>query len=528
MAKSADLSITKSDGVSQRDRRHQHDLHDHRHQQRPLGRPGRRRRSRTPSRPARRPSETEADCAIAAGVLTCTTTAALAPGAAVDYRRHPRRQPRRYGGTSLANTATIDSSPVADPTAANNSATDTDTVAKSADLSITKTDGATSVTAGTSTTYTITVDQPGPSTVPAGVVDHGHRPGRHDRRHRTEADCAIAAGVLTCTTTATLAARRAASTTTSPWPSSPAYAGDEPDQHGHRRQLAASPTRRRQQQRHRHRHAGQEADLSITKTDGVRPASPPARARPTRSRSPTSAPRPSRRRRRSRDSVPAGTTPVRDARPTAPSPTGVLTCTTHGRPGARRAASTMTSPWPVEPVATRHEPGQHGHDRQLDRSPTRPRQQQRDRHRTRSAKSADLSITKTDGVDQRDRRHRARPTRSPSTNLGPSAVPAGVVDHGHRPGRHDARPRAEADCAIAAGVLTCTTTAALAPGASVDYDLTLAVSPTLCRHEPGQHGHHRQLARSPIRPAPTTARPTPTRWPRAPTCRSPRPTASPA
>ena len=46
---------------------------------------------------------------------------------------------------------------------ANNSATDTDTVTGSADLAITKTDGVASVIAGTSTTYTITVTNNGPS-----------------------------------------------------------------------------------------------------------------------------------------------------------------------------------------------------------------------------------------------------------------------------------------------------------------------------------------------------------------------------
>src|SRR5207249_2039365 len=75
-----------------------------------------------------------------------------------------------FPGTSLTNTATIDSSPVSDPTPGNNSASDTDTVTKSADLAITKSDAVTSVTAGTSTTYTITLTNNGPSTVPAGVV----------------------------------------------------------------------------------------------------------------------------------------------------------------------------------------------------------------------------------------------------------------------------------------------------------------------------------------------------------------------
>src|SRR2546428_8846548 len=86
-----------------------------------------------------------------------------------------------FPGTSLTNTATIDSSPVTDPTPGNNSASDTDTVNKSADLSISKSDGVTSVTAGTSTTYTITLTNNGPSTVPAGVVVKEKNPADNTR-----------------------------------------------------------------------------------------------------------------------------------------------------------------------------------------------------------------------------------------------------------------------------------------------------------------------------------------------------------
>ena len=81
---------------------------------------------------------------------------------------------------TLTNTATV-SPPagVTDPTPANNSATDTDTLTPQADLAITKTDGVTSVVPGTSNTYTIVVSNAGPSAVtgvsvsdpvPAGVT----------------------------------------------------------------------------------------------------------------------------------------------------------------------------------------------------------------------------------------------------------------------------------------------------------------------------------------------------------------------
>ena len=59
-----------------------------------------------------------------------------------------------------------------DPDQANNTASDTDSVDSIADLSITKTDGVTSVVAGTNTTYTVTITNDGPSSVTgADVVD---------------------------------------------------------------------------------------------------------------------------------------------------------------------------------------------------------------------------------------------------------------------------------------------------------------------------------------------------------------------
>jgi uncharacterized repeat protein (TIGR01451 family) len=72
---------------------------------------------------------------------------------------------------SLSNTATV-AAPggVTDPNPANNSATDTDTLGATADLSITKTDGVTSVTAGGSTTYTITASNAGPSSATGATV----------------------------------------------------------------------------------------------------------------------------------------------------------------------------------------------------------------------------------------------------------------------------------------------------------------------------------------------------------------------
>ncbi len=80
-------------------------------------------------------------------------------------RSHPQRPVR-----SSTRHAIVAPAGVTDPTSANNSATDTDTLTPRADLSITKTDGLTTVDAGTSLTYTIVATNTGPSTVTGATV----------------------------------------------------------------------------------------------------------------------------------------------------------------------------------------------------------------------------------------------------------------------------------------------------------------------------------------------------------------------
>ncbi|WP_034219313.1 DUF11 domain-containing protein, partial [Arenimonas oryziterrae] len=73
--------------------------------------------------------------------------------------------------TSVTNTATIAApAGITDPTPANNSASDTDTVTPSANLAVTKTDGVAAVNAGGTTTYTIVVTNNGPSDVTAATI----------------------------------------------------------------------------------------------------------------------------------------------------------------------------------------------------------------------------------------------------------------------------------------------------------------------------------------------------------------------
>ena len=89
------------------------------------------------------------------GTATYTVTAAIAPNAA----------------GSITNTATIVvPGTVIDTNLANNTASDTDTLTPQADLAITKTDGVVSVVAGASTVYTIVVSNNGPSNVVGASV----------------------------------------------------------------------------------------------------------------------------------------------------------------------------------------------------------------------------------------------------------------------------------------------------------------------------------------------------------------------
>ncbi len=114
---------------------------------------------------------------LGSGGGTCTASGAgnlgdtvnLPSGASVTYTASCAISAAATG--ILSNTATV-STPggVTDPTPGNNSATDTDTLAASADVSITKTDGLAIEVPGTSVTYTIVVSNAGPSAAPSVTV----------------------------------------------------------------------------------------------------------------------------------------------------------------------------------------------------------------------------------------------------------------------------------------------------------------------------------------------------------------------
>ena len=92
----------------------------------------------------------------------------LPAGATVTYTVNCAIDPDATG--TLVNTATIASS-ITDPVSSNNSATDSDTLlTPETDLEISKTDGVTSATPGETVTYTIVASNNGPSAEPAATL----------------------------------------------------------------------------------------------------------------------------------------------------------------------------------------------------------------------------------------------------------------------------------------------------------------------------------------------------------------------
>jgi uncharacterized repeat protein (TIGR01451 family) len=141
----------------------------------------------------------QGSCAQAAGVVTCplgvvpvgtTVTISIVITTTID---------------GLITDTAVVSATTSDPALANNTASQTTTVTPLADLAIVKTDGVTTVKPGSSTIFTITLTNNGPSTVPAGVVITDQIPAG-TFASEIEPDCALTPTTFTCTTMAGLIA----------------------------------------------------------------------------------------------------------------------------------------------------------------------------------------------------------------------------------------------------------------------------------------------------------------------------------
>ena len=115
-------------------------------------------------------------CSTPSGTDAISTTVNLTVGGSITFTLSATLDPTATG--ELSNTATITpATGTTDPTPANNTATDTDTITQIADLAITKTDGLTDAIAGNTTTYTIVVSNAGPSSVAGATVADSLPPG---------------------------------------------------------------------------------------------------------------------------------------------------------------------------------------------------------------------------------------------------------------------------------------------------------------------------------------------------------------
>ena len=95
------------------------------------------------------------------GTISCST-ATLASGATATFKLVVKVNANTASGTTIKNTVTVASS-TKDPSPGNNSATAKTEVKTAADLSATKADDVDPVTAGNNLTYTLIVNNPGPS-----------------------------------------------------------------------------------------------------------------------------------------------------------------------------------------------------------------------------------------------------------------------------------------------------------------------------------------------------------------------------
>ena len=102
------------------------------------------------------------DCVVGGGDVTCTTTAGLAAGASISFDVELDVD-ADFAGLTLSNTAAITSSPSYDPDPTNDADTDSDDVLREADLGVTIGDSPNAVLVGEDVTYTLDVENLGPS-----------------------------------------------------------------------------------------------------------------------------------------------------------------------------------------------------------------------------------------------------------------------------------------------------------------------------------------------------------------------------
>ena len=135
----------------------------------------------------------QGSCAEAAGTVDCSlATIASGAGATVQITVRPQ------AAGSITNNASVSSS-VNDPSSSNNSASASTTVNPAADLSLTKTDSPDPIPVGQLLTYTLTVNNAGPSSATGVVVTDNLSPDTiFNSATPSQGSCSQSSGTVTC------------------------------------------------------------------------------------------------------------------------------------------------------------------------------------------------------------------------------------------------------------------------------------------------------------------------------------------
>jgi uncharacterized repeat protein (TIGR01451 family) len=144
-------------------------------------------------------------CVTPTGTGNINNTVSLSVNGALVYKITATLSTTFSGTLTNVGGATM-TSLVTDPTPGNNVSTVTSTVTPAAQITIAKTDGTTTVAAGSTTSYTITVANFGPANAPNSVVKDAVAAGLSC----TSATCALTAGTAVCPAAANGAALMAA------------------------------------------------------------------------------------------------------------------------------------------------------------------------------------------------------------------------------------------------------------------------------------------------------------------------------
>ena len=351
-----------------------------------------------------------------------------------------------------------------DPVPGNNSDSESTIVLPAVDMVVTKTDGVATVAAGTSTTYTITLTNGGPSTALAGVVVSDPIPAG-TVGSELEPNCAIGAGTFTCTASAPIGPGLSVSyqltlfippgyapatvANTAAVTFNPIAETDPTDDSATDVDTVTSS-----------------ADLAVTKTDLADPVL--AGANVTYAISVTNLGPSDAAGVVVTDTLPGSVTFV-SATPSQGScgqAAGVVTCPLGVVPFGATPTITVVVTTTIDGLIT--------DTATVSSTTTDPvPANNTDSETTTVSPAADLRVAKTDGVASVVAGTSTTYTIT-LTNDGPSTEPAGVVITDAIPNLTNGS-EVDANCSIVVTTFTCTTPAPLASGASISFQLTLAI-----------------------------------------------------